>query len=161
MPLHSNNPPAPPARWALVGALGIACGCLLLSGCGKPKRSPLEKFEHLPTTEQLESVSLGQYVICVPLASSGQQRCHQVQIEFELYAAVMPRYTGHVKLELQRLDGRLRDAVIQACRHTPVDDLLAPMMLTFKAHLEETIRPYFANTSIERLHISDMQIRPL
>jgi hypothetical protein len=84
-----------------------------------------------------------------------------VQIEFELYAAVMPRYTGHVKLEMERLEGRLRDAVIQACRHTPVDDLLAPLMTTFKSHLEETIRPYFANASIERVHIADIQIRQL
>jgi hypothetical protein len=136
--------------------------CLSLTGCSsEAKQSPIEQIETLPTTAQLDTISLGQFVICVPLPTSQDRKCDQVQVEFELYAAVMPRYASHVKHEMERLEGRLRDAVIQACRHTPVDDLLAPLLSTFKAHLEETIRPYFANASIERVHIADIQIRQL
>lgn len=139
-------------------ALALALG---VSGCSDTKRSPLERFEHLPTTEKLETVSLGLYVIPVPLPATDDAPLRQVQVEFELFAAVVPRHKRHVLDEVHRMEGRMRDGVIEACRQTPVDDLLAPLLTTFKGHLVETIQPYFAHVAIERLHVAEIQIKAL
>lgn len=134
---------------------------MLATGCSDPPPSPLERFEHLPTVDRLETVSLGVYVVPVPLKGTDEPSYRQVQVEFELHAAVLPRHKRHVLEEIGRMEGRMRDRVIEACRHTPIDDLLAPMLTTFKAHLIETVQPYFAHASIERLHVADIQIKAL
>lgn len=141
--------------------VGLLAMALAVTGCGQRKHSPLDRFEHLPTTEKLETVSLGAYVVPVPLPATHEAPYRQVQVEFELYAAVAPRYKRHVLAEVKRLEGRMRDKVIEACRHTPVDDLLAPLLTTFKAHLVETVQPYLAHAPIERLHVADIQIKSL
>jgi hypothetical protein len=145
-------------------SLWVTCALALtlaVSGCSETKHSPFERFEHLPTTEKLETVSLGVYVIPVPLPATDDAPLRQVQVEFELFAAVVPRHKRHVLDEVTRMEGRMRDGVIEACRHTPVDDLLAPMLTTFKGHLVETVQPYFAHVAIERLHVAEIQIKAL
>jgi hypothetical protein len=84
-----------------------------------------------------------------------------VELEFELHAAVLPEDESSLTDSYERHEGRLRDSVIQVCRNTPIEDLLDPALTTLKAHLIDTLRPYFHDVTIERLHLGESQVKQL
>jgi hypothetical protein len=138
--------------------------CAVTAGCGSSERSPFERFERLPTIEELVAVDLGEYVVSVPIevrTAAGPVAPTQMQIEFFLHAAVLPKYEKTVRANFERLEGRLRDKVIETCRNTQVEDLLDPQLTILKVHLADSLKPYIGDARIERIHIADPQIKRL
>ncbi len=136
-----------------------------LVGCGSEPASPFARFERLPSVKQLVTVPLGFYLVPVPVGrgeSIDDRPLHgQVQLEFELHAAVLPKHESWLAESYERHEGRLHDSVIQICRDTPVEDLLDPTLTTLKAHLTDTLQHYFPRATIERLHLNDPQVKQL
>ncbi len=135
-----------------------------LLGCGASQPSPFERFERLPTVQQLETVDLGEFVVPVPVEVSSDASPiapTQVQIEFFLHAAVLPEHLRSLKSNTVRLEGRLRDKVIEVCRNTAVEDLLDPQLTTLKARLADSLTPFIGDAHIERIHIADPQVKRL
>lgn len=147
----------------LPAALAVAI-VLSTIGCGGTETSPFERFERLPTVEELVTVELGEYVVPVPVEVSNEASllaATQVQIEFFLHAAVLPRHERTLRRNFERLEGRFRDNVIEVCRNTPVEDLLDPSLSTLKTHLADSMRPFIGDARIERIHIADPQVKRL
>lgn len=152
-----------PTLYALCGAILLAA-CAMSVGCGSKKTSPFERFERLPTIAELVTVDLGEYHIPVPVeptAESSPNSATQVQIEFRLHAAVLPKHEATMISNFQRLEGRLRDRVIHVCRHATAQELLDPELSTLKTELSDSLKPFIGNARIERLHIEDPQVRRL
>lgn len=147
---------APVNRWPWVAW----CAAMVV-GCSGPTTSPFEKYERLPTNAALSTLSLGKYVVSVPIDREFPHGRMQVQLEFELYVAFLPEHRRLMETEFARLEGRLRDRVIDACRSTRTDDLVDPTLTTLKAHLVETVQPFFAHAPIERIHVTDVQVKSL
>ncbi len=148
----------------LAQALAAACAAGVLAGCGSSSTSPFERFERLPTIEQLVTVELGEYVVPVPVEvahSSSPVAATQLQIEFFLHAAVLPEHQRTLEKNYERLEGRFRDMVIEVCRNTPVEDLTDPHLTALKAHLADSLKPYIGDAQIERIHIADPQLKRL
>ncbi|QDU54291.1 hypothetical protein Pan181_04720 [Aeoliella mucimassa] len=142
----------------------IALGCAVLTGCGSSGKSPFERFERLPTVEDLSTVDLGEYVVPIPVYpgdGAGPTAATQVQIEFELYAAVLPEYERTLTSNFERLQGRFRNKVIEVCRNTAMEDLLDPTLTTLKARLADELKPFIGDSHIERIHIADPQVKRL
>lgn len=142
---------------------GLAC-LLAGAGCGQTETSPFERFERLPTIEQLVTVDLGEFVVPVPVEPGEDATpisATQVQIEFFLHAAVLPEHERTLRQNYERLEGRFRDNVIDVCRNTSIEDLLDPGLTTLKTHLADSMKPFIGDARIERIHIVDPQVKRL
>lgn len=146
----------------------LLVGCVLLvgcAGCSSETSSPLERFERLPSVEELVTLPLGEYLAPIPLApgrnEQGLPLARAVQFEFTLYAAVTPKHVPIVENNFELNEGRIRQSVIEVCRNTPIEDLLDPPLTTLKAHLADELRPYFRYVTIERFHIDGPQVKQL
>lgn len=152
---------APTAARFLLWLAAVLCA----AGCGTSSMEEFERFEQLAMTEKLVTVPLGSYVVPVPITLQTQDntrpRPWQVELEFELHAAVLPRYETPLRNNFKRLEGRLRDRVIQVCRQTPVDDLLDPGFTTLKSHLFDSLQPYFGEAVVQHLHVAEAQVKRL
>lgn len=145
-------------------ALGLLPLLLAGSGCGQAETSPFERFERLPTVEQLVTVDLGEYVVPVPVEpgeDASGVAATQLQIEFFLHAAVLPEHVRSLRQNYERLEGRFRDNVIDVCRNTSVEDLLDPSLTTLKTHLADSMKPFLGDAQLERIHIVDPQVKRL
>lgn len=145
--------------WILFAAI-----CLAMAGCGPSERSPFERFERLPAVEELVTVPLGEYVVPIPVDVASAETpiaATQVQIEFELHAAVLPQYERTLKSNYERLEGRLRNDVIEVCRNLPVEELMDPTLTSLRTHLADSLKPYIGHARIERIHIADPQVKRL
>ncbi|MCO6044005.1 hypothetical protein NG895_08800 [Aeoliella sp. ICT_H6.2] len=151
----------PPRRRDLTIATAVLCAAL--GGCGDEGLSPIERFERLPALEDLVTIELGEYVIPIPVepTSDSPIAATQVQIEFRLYAAVLPENEGTLRSNYERLEGRFRDTVIETCRNTSIEDLLDPTMTTLKTHLADSLKPYIGSAHLERIHIANPQVKRL
>ena len=145
-------------------APALTAAVLMMSGCGTADTSPFERFERLPTVEQLVTVDFGEYVVPVPVEpgeDSDGMAATQVQIEFFLHAAVLPQHERSLRSNFQRLEGRFRDNVIDVCRKTSVEDLLDPSLMALKTHLADSMKPFLGDARVERIHIVDPQVKRL
>lgn len=148
----------------LVAGIAAGMSVIIVAGCGSSGTSPFERFERLPTVEQLVTVDLGEFVVPVPIEApldASPIAATQLQIEFFLHAAVLPQYERTLKSNYSRLEGRFRDKVIEVCRSTSVEDLLDPQLTTLKSRLADSITPYIGDARIERIHIADPQVKRL
>ena len=144
-------------------AVAVVC-CAGVVGCGSSDNLHIDRFERLPTVEDLDTVELGEYVVPVPIdpgENASPLSATQVQIEFNLYAAVLPEYKRTMEDNYLRLQGRFRDTVIDVCRNTDMEDLLDPTLNTLKAHLADALKPFIGDAHIERIHIGDPQVKRL
>ena len=156
------------AAWVL-GWGGLCTLLLGIAGCGssEPEPTPFARFERLPSVEQLSTVALGVYHVPVPLSTHQRddvdtRALHgQVQLEFELHAAVLPKYEKSLTDSYERNEGRISNSVIQVCRNAPIEDLLDPSLTTLKSHLMDALQPFFRHVPLERLHLSDSQVKQL
>lgn len=148
-----------------LAGLALAACCAVLAGCGQERPSPLERFEKLPSVEELVTVPLGSYIIPIPLFqeldSLASPTATQMQVEFALHAAVLPEFETAVREGYEEMEGRFRDSVIRVCRNTPMEDWMDPSLTTLKTHLTDTLGPYFDGADIERIHIADPQVKKL
>lgn len=153
-----TNSTANDRLWLVAGLL-----CATTAGCGSDAISPIERFERLPSVEQLVTVDLGEYVIPIPVEPTTPSpiAATQVQIEFRLHAAVLPEYESTLRSNYKRLEGRLRDNVIEITRNTSIEDLLDPTLTTLKTHLADSLKPFVGAAHIERIHIADPQVKRL
>lgn len=143
----------------------VAACCASLAGCGADPPSPLERFEKLPSVEDLVTVSLGSYIVPVPLNPDSEEiaspTAMQMQVEFELHAGVLPEFASSVRDSYEQMEGRFRDSVILVCRNTPMEDWMDPSLTTLKTHLADSLAPYFRDATIERIHIGEPQVKRL
>lgn len=150
--------PTRPIRRRPGYAVAALCA-LAVSGCGEVEEqaSLFEEIGHLPTGEQSVELSIGSFIVPVPVVlESATERFEPdnlMQVEIDLFAVVDPSKVESVKRHLVRHEGQLRDTVIRVCRSTTRDDLLDSQKATLKAHLLDAVQPLMGGEAVQRLGV--------
>ncbi len=136
-----------------------------IAGCGGQTSLLLAELDQVITEEQVAEISLGYFVVPVPMPFTGNFKNvatrNRMQFEFDLYAEVPMKYRARAESAAARNTGRLRDSVITACRGTPMEDLNDQSLAALKSHLVDTTTPLLDGVPIEQLRIVDRQTKPL
>lgn len=145
-----------PLKWLLAV---VGCGALL--GCGSEPTLRLEHLELLPDEEDTVEFPLGDFDVPIPesIAETDDSRVPRnfMQLEFSLYAEIVPAGQAQLSGIFSRHEGKIRDRVIQVFRNASVEELDEPNLLTVKSRLLEATEPILGLNMVRRMIIPSMQ----
>jgi flagellar basal body-associated protein FliL len=142
--------------------VGLLC---VAPGCGGYEDFEFDKLDWTPTQDEMVEVSLGEYVIPIPMIQTatfdeGVKR-NRVEFAFSLYALTTPECEKRLKSQWKRHEGKVRDRVILICRNATAEDLQEQELATLKSHLTDAVHAEFGTQCIRRLLITDVVTRKL
>lgn len=142
--------------------VGLLC---VAPGCGGYEDFEFDKLDLTPTQHELVEVSLGKYVIPIPMIQTAtfdeSVKRNRVEFAFALYALTTPECENRLKSQWRRHEGKVRDRVILICRNATAEDLQEQELATLKSHLTDAIHSEFGTQCIRRILISDVVTRKL
>jgi hypothetical protein len=134
--------------------------CLTAGGCGTAPEFEFAKLDLAPVGEGLTEFSLGKYTVPIPTIehqeNRGPSQRNRLELDFRLFALVLPRDRSKIEDAWKRHEGTIRDLVIRVCRHTSVDDLMEPELATLKARLATALRPQLGDNELRQLLITEV-----
>jgi hypothetical protein len=150
---------------ALRMLLVASIACLLgggVAGCAK-KENPafhFDRLDHLPDEEKLTEFSLGQYRIPIPVTEVRggklRSRRNRLQFDFQLFAVVSPDEKAKIESAWGLHQGKIRNQVINVCRHASVEELQDPELATLKARLSDVLALQLGEKRLRQLLITDI-----
>jgi hypothetical protein len=133
---------------------------MLLGGCSSRPMFELDELDLVPAQEELTECSLGEYRIPIPVVEyqGDIQPAHRhgFQLEFELFALVLPHEKSQITDAWERHEGKIRDRVIRICRNSSLDELQEPELGTLKARLLDALAPHLGENEVRQLLVTEI-----